>query len=447
MRMRTGCFMQLVLLLQMGYESAGAGALGLCFAQRLPWLPSGLCPAESGRTRFAASIPGVRARAMAASAVLSSPVAASSCAGCNGSGGGSSGVLRSISVPDALSQDGIVSVPVQAAAIDRMQALLEHLRQTTGNQFRRCAPVRAPVSRAGARANIQWTEEIPYFVEASNFRLADGTGEVYDVYTTGFAPTMRWVAVGDRATLDIWDSALGSTIQRQLEQALGEKIVLCQACFVVVQGGLRQGDAKLHADWALEAIPRREVYTALTPLTDFPDDVGGLFFDQRSMPRERESLPIVGMNAAGDADKVAGSRCPREVLHRYRRGEAVLFDGRLMHRSEPFGNAKYERVLASFSFCTASSLHREFLPAIVQVLGDQTPAFYVSPAGEQVEVPPQFLSYDDARAAVRAAGVSDYHAFWYWSRHHGQKLRVAVHPHKAYRGRGWRGWDHFFQRD
>jgi hypothetical protein len=438
MRMRAGWFMQLVLLLQMGYESAGVGALGFCFAPLLPWRPpSGCCPDESGRTRFAAS------------AVLSSPVAASPAgsAGGNGSSGRSSGVLRSISVPDALAQDGIVSVPVQAAAVDRMQAVLEHLRQTTGNQFRRCAPVRAPVSRAGARANIQWTEEIPYFVEASNFRLADGSGEVYDVYTTGFAPTMRWVAVGDRATLDIWDSALGSTIQRQLEHSLGEKIVLCQACFVVVQGGLRQGDAKLHADWALEAIPRREVYTALTPLTDFPDDVGGLFFDQRSMPRERESLPLVGMNAAGDAGKAAGSRGPREVLHRYRRGEAVLFDGRLMHRSEPFGNAKYERVLASFSFCTASSLHRKFLPAIVQVLGDQTPAFYVSPAGEQVAPPLQFLSYDDARAAVRAAGVSDYNAFWYWSRHHGQKLRVAVHPHKAYRGRGWRGWDHFFQRD
>ena len=347
------------------------------------------------------------------------------------------GILRGISAPGALAEDGIVSVPVCTAAVDEMQAVLDRLRQTTGNQFRRCAPVRGPVSRAGARDNIMWTEEIPCNVEASNFRLADGAGEVYDVYTTGFAPTMRWVAVGDRATLDIWDSALGRAIQGQLEQALGEPIVLCQACFVVVKGGVRVGDAKLHADWAMEEIPRRDVYTALTPLTDFPDDVGGLFFDVDSMPK----------NTDGDAGRGTWTRDTREVLHRYRRGEAVLFDGKLMHRTEPFANAEFERVLASFSFCTASSLDRAHLPAIVQVLGDQTPAFYVSPAGEQVQLPARHISYDEARAAVRAAGVSDYHGFWYWSRQHGHRLRVPVHPHKVYRASGWRSWDHFFQRD
>jgi hypothetical protein len=37
-------------------------------------------------------------------------------------------------------------------------------------------------------------QEFFFFAQASNFRLADGPSEVYDVYTTGFAPTMRWVA-------------------------------------------------------------------------------------------------------------------------------------------------------------------------------------------------------------------------------------------------------------
>ena len=32
---------------------------------------------------------------------------------------------------------------------------------------------------------------------------------------------------------------------------------------MVVHGGVRDGDAKLHADWAMESIPRHLVYTAL----------------------------------------------------------------------------------------------------------------------------------------------------------------------------------------
>ena len=54
-----------------------------------------------------------------------------------------------------------------------------------------------------------------------------------------------------------------------------------------------------------------------------------------------------------------------------------------MHRTEPFSNTEYERVLASFSFCTAASRCEPYLADIIQVLDDQTPAFYVSPAGKR----------------------------------------------------------------
>ena len=89
--------------------------------------------------------------------------------------------LASILAEDSLAKDGIVRVPVDTAMVDEMLAAYQQLRKTTGNQFRRCAPARGPVSRSGARENIMWTEEIPCSVEASNFRLADGTDEVYDV--------------------------------------------------------------------------------------------------------------------------------------------------------------------------------------------------------------------------------------------------------------------------
>lgn len=345
-------------------------------------------------------------------------------------------VLRPIGVPQTLAEDGIVSVPVSETMVDEMQQIFNQLRETAGNQFRRCAPVRGPVSRAGARDNIRWTEEIPSNVEASGFRLAAQEAEVYDVYTTGFAPTMRWVAVGDKATLDRWYNAIGRTIQQQLEDAVGEPIVLCQACFVVVHGGVSEGDAKLHADWAMEAIPRRQVYTALTPLTEFPDDVGGLFLDVSTMPK----------HAPTDQGTTGWSREKQEVLHRYRRGEAVLFDGKLMHRTQPFANRDFERVLASFSFCSAATLHSSHLPQVVEVLGDQTPAFYVSPQGERGTMPPHHLSFEEARRVVAAAGVHDYHSFWHWARKEGRKLRVPVHPHKDYKDTGWVSWDYFFQR-
>ena len=72
----------------------------------------------------------------------------------------------------------------------------------------------------------------------------------------------------------------------------------------------------------------------------------------------------------------------------------------------------------------------------------------MSPAGESGALPPQKLSYDAARAAVKAAGVSNYDAFWRWSRGKGvaHKLRMPVHPHKDYKDKGWVSWDHFFQR-
>lgn len=89
--------------------------------------------------------------------------------------------LRSIETANSLAEDGIVRVPVDLAAVEEMQALFQQLRETTGNQFRRCAPTWGPVCRSGARDNIMWTEEIPCSVEASNFCLADGVDEVYDV--------------------------------------------------------------------------------------------------------------------------------------------------------------------------------------------------------------------------------------------------------------------------
>ena len=41
--------------------------------------------------------------------------------------------------------------------------------------------------------------------------------------------------------------------------------------------------------------------------------------------------------------------------------------GKLMHRTQPFANHGFERVLASFSFCTAASIHSSGIDDLIQV--------------------------------------------------------------------------------
>ena len=57
--------------------------------------------------------------------------------------------------------------------------------------FRRSFPTKAPRSRASALQNRVWTEEVPVRTEASGFRIQDRAGLDYDIYTTGWTPTMR----------------------------------------------------------------------------------------------------------------------------------------------------------------------------------------------------------------------------------------------------------------
>lgn len=206
---------------------------------------------------------------------------------------------------------------------------------------------------------------------------------------------------------------------------------------MVVTGSVQPNCAKLHADWATKEIPRDLVFTALTPLWEFPSSVGGLLWRPHSDPK-REGGGLLPL-----------------LKHKYRLGEAVVFDGKLMHqvrsdlttqsshpgschlvipwisqvdgysdqnvldsipfkKTEPFESdglpEGFERVLASFSYCAKSEGGREHWPHIEQVLRDQTAHFYVTPSGPAGSQRTGFPSYEIARKEV-ASPIDRYPQF------------------------------------
>jgi hypothetical protein len=97
---------------------------------------------------------------------------------------------------DELRRDGLATFSVDRVDVEDVARLYRRMRREhTG--FRRCRPSAAPVSRRGARANIVWTEEIPFRTEASGFpiavpppaadadAIADEEALAFEVYTTG----------------------------------------------------------------------------------------------------------------------------------------------------------------------------------------------------------------------------------------------------------------------
>jgi hypothetical protein len=70
-----------------------------------------------------------------------------------------------------LRRDGLATFSVHMADVEDVARIYRRMRRAHAG-FRRCRPSAAPVSRRGARANVVWTEEIPFRTEASGFPIA-----------------------------------------------------------------------------------------------------------------------------------------------------------------------------------------------------------------------------------------------------------------------------------
>eukprot|EP00290_Baffinella_frigidus_P006213 CAMPEP_0180117748 /NCGR_PEP_ID=MMETSP0986-20121125/1087_1 /TAXON_ID=697907 /ORGANISM="non described non described, Strain CCMP2293" /LENGTH=225 /DNA_ID=CAMNT_0022056649 /DNA_START=113 /DNA_END=788 /DNA_ORIENTATION=- len=140
-----------------------------------------------------------------------------------GAGAMAGGSVRRIE-DGALAEDGIAAIRVDPAAVAEAMALYEALVSPEGGdggvqekrshksaQVAGVSAAEPRVDRGGPGAD-------------GGVRVPDPgqDGLDYDIYTTGWTPTMRWVAAGGEETLDRMKGNLGGQIQQALEGALGE---------------------------------------------------------------------------------------------------------------------------------------------------------------------------------------------------------------------------------
>ena len=112
----------------------------------------------------------------------------------------STAVLHSAIDGAALRRDGLVTFAVDTAAVDDVVRIYRRLRMQHAG-FRRCRPAPAPASRRGARANVVWTEEIPFRTEASGFLVqASGLDGVIDNGGMGAKPELT----DDRLAFEVY---------------------------------------------------------------------------------------------------------------------------------------------------------------------------------------------------------------------------------------------------
>eukprot|EP00448_Togula_jolla_P019138 CAMPEP_0170579438 /NCGR_PEP_ID=MMETSP0224-20130122/5984_1 /TAXON_ID=285029 /ORGANISM="Togula jolla, Strain CCCM 725" /LENGTH=358 /DNA_ID=CAMNT_0010902463 /DNA_START=14 /DNA_END=1087 /DNA_ORIENTATION=+ len=155
---------------------------------------------------------------------------------------------------------------------------------------------------------------------------------------TAFPESMAWYWAADQEALDVFRPAADAICA-----SLGQGYELIGASFVVASGECKDSEAAMHVDFGPPAIPEQVAATALLPLHPevFPDLEGNLEW----VPWDNEG---------------------RVAVQPYLAGQAVIFDGKLPHRTQPFlassfagrsgigGEGSHEalqglRVLASFS--------------------------------------------------------------------------------------------------
>ena len=156
----------------------------------------------------------------------------------------------------------------------------------------------------------------------------------------GLDKNMFWYYAANQKTLDQFGTCLRrSNLKRSLDIVDGRPELIA-ACFIVVTKGI--SPCGYHIDYGEEEIPEGVSATLLTPLYEFAPQFGHMEY----------------LNGTTQAE------------YRYRLGRAILFDGKLEHRSQPFEyDGDKERVLVSLSIASTRPRYRA---AIRRVIDSQT---------------------------------------------------------------------------
>jgi len=184
------------------------------------------------------------------------------------------------------------------------------------------------------------------------FRLHNSTG----------SDSLLWLYASDEKAMGLFEAVSNSVISAVAAAAAGDVMPRLCACSLVIlrSPGARDSEVFAHRDWDEPSLPPLSAFTALIPLV-LPDGSAGLeLFDD--------------------------SRQLKDVAA-YVQGEAVVFDNRQLHRTQPgrslkrilfhLANRSPARILASLSFAPMRS---DLWPAAERVLRGQTPHFYRTPS-------------------------------------------------------------------
>ena len=153
----------------------------------------------------------------------------------------------------------------------------------------------------------------------------------------GLHANMTWHYASSPQTLEAFRLCLaGCHLRESLSIVHGDSQLLA-ACFVVVQGDTPTMD--YHMDYGEREIPSGVTGTMLTPLVAFDEPFGHL--DCREGPADFE--------------------------YRYRMGDAILFDGKFEHRSQPSHSiGAATRILVSWSIATNDIRYRFAIRRIIE---------------------------------------------------------------------------------
>lgn len=136
-----------------------------------------------------------------------------------------------------------------------------------------------------------------------------------------FPNSMLWYHAADQEALELFYPCADA-----INLQLGGGLCLVSGAFVMVAGGCKEEETEFHVDMGAQNIPTCASISVLFPV------------HPSIFPKHEGHLEWIPWNANGQV-----------AVHRYKRGEAAVFDGKLAHRTQPFSSRAFHEQDASLN--------------------------------------------------------------------------------------------------